>query len=161
MAVAAARRGWLPEIFGRIGYGDFTLRSSPSEDESSPEEPGVPVDDSKSDAPVYALILSTILSAVYIAFGNFRSLLTFNGMGEYSFFFLTVLGALVLRFRDPSLDRPYKPFIVIPLLFAFVSLFIVVRGAAFEPLLFGVLALVWAVGLGFYALRRTLAAWSS
>lgn len=81
-------------------------------------------------------------------------ILTFNGLGEYSFFFLTVLGAIILRFREPDLHRPYKPFVLIPAIFAVVSGFVVVRGGAFAPVQAVVLIMVWVIGVGFYWLRR-------
>ena len=97
-----------------------------------------------------------ILSALYILLGNFRALLTFNGLGEYSFFFLTVLGAIILRFKEPDLRRPYKPFILIPVIFAIVSGFVVVRGAVFAPVQAVILVVLWIIGIGFYWLRRRL-----
>jgi L-type amino acid transporter 9 len=95
-----------------------------------------------------------ILSALYILFGNFRALLTFNGLGEYSFFFLTTLGALVLRWKEPELKRPYKPWVIIPGTFVVVSGFVVVRGAIFAPVQAGVLLGVWALGVGFWFARK-------
>jgi amino acid transporter len=83
-----------------------------------------------------------------------RTLLTFNGLSEYFFFFLTVLGAIILRFREPGLKRPIKPLIVIPMLFAVISGFVVIRGALFAKVQAGILVGVWAVGLGWFYARR-------
>ncbi|KAL2255572.1 hypothetical protein VTK26DRAFT_3102 [Humicola hyalothermophila] len=144
MAVAAANQNWLPRmlsVVGRIGV----------EQESSSVDPQK---EAGADAPINAVILSTILSALYILLGNFRALLTFNGLGEYTFFFLTVLGAIVLRYREPQLERPYKPFVFIPVIFALVSGFVVVRGAAFAPTQALILAGLWGLGLVFYEVRR-------
>lgn len=146
MAVAAANMNWLPNVFavvGRIGGP-----TDASNDESTDDKT------SKGDAPINAIILSTILSALYILLGNFRALLTFNGLGEYSFFFLTVVGAIILRYREPDLQRPYKPLILIPIIFAAVSGFVVIRGAVFAPIQAAVLLAVWVLGLGFHWLRR-------
>jgi L-type amino acid transporter 9 len=101
-----------------------------------------------------AIILNTILSAVYILFGNMRLLLTLNGLSEYAFFFLTVLGAIILRWREPDLHRPVKPLIVIPIIFAIISGFVVVRGAMFAPVQAVVLVGIWFMGVGFYFVRR-------
>jgi solute carrier family 7 (L-type amino acid transporter), member 9/15 len=95
-----------------------------------------------------------MVSAVYILLGNMRILLTLNGLAEYTFFFLTVLGAIILRFREPELKRPVKPFILIPILFALVSGFVVVRGAVFAPIQAAILIGIWAVGAIFYYVRR-------
>ncbi|KAF3353313.1 hypothetical protein VDGD_21427 [Verticillium dahliae] len=140
MAVAAANKSWFPRLFtyvGRVGL-----------------KPSNSTEPATSDAPINAIILSAILAAVYILLGNFRALLTFNGLGEYTFFFLTVLGAIILRWREPGLERPYKPFVVVPIIFALVSGFVVVRGAAFAPVQAGVLVGVWALGLVFYWAKK-------
>ncbi|TDZ23675.1 b(0,+)-type amino acid transporter 1 [Colletotrichum orbiculare MAFF 240422] len=144
MTVAAAKFNWLPRFLGFVGQIGFTSDDTPSGSN------GAGAAKEKSDAPINALLLSTILSALYILFGNFRALLTFNGLGEYTFFFLTVLGAVILRVREPSLKRPYKPFVGIPVVFALVSGFVVVRGAIFAPVQALILIVLWLVGLGFY-----------
>ncbi|KUJ21519.1 amino acid transporter [Mollisia scopiformis] len=145
MTIAAANQKWLPSflaVVGRVG-------TKPPQNIEAGTSKG-----SASDAPLNALLLSTTFSAVYIMFGNFRALLTFNGLGEYSFFFLTVVGAIVLRFRQPDLDRPYKPLLIIPATFAIVSGFVVVRGAVFAPIQTIILFVLWIIGVGFYQTRR-------
>ncbi|KAK4239426.1 hypothetical protein C8A03DRAFT_14185 [Achaetomium macrosporum] len=144
MAVAAANQNWLPRMFSVVGKVGTEQETSQADPQKAPE----------SDAPINAIILSTVLSAAYILLGNFRALLTFNGLGEYTFFFLTVLGAIILRYREPDLERPYKTFILIPVVFAIVSGFVVVRGAAFAPTQATVLVALWALGLGAYWAQR-------
>jgi len=159
MTVAAANMNWLPASFSFVGqFTSSNPKSSPDHDTNSPPAPeeSSGAGTHKSDAPYNALLLSTILSTLYILLGNFRALLTFNGLGEYTFFFLTVVGAIVLRIREPELRRPYKPIIIIPIVFAVVSGFVVVRGAIFAPLQAGVLILLWVVGCGFYWVRGWL-----
>lgn len=94
-----------------------------------------------------------MISSVYILLGNMRILLTLNGLAEYTFFFLTVLGAIILRFREPELKRPVKPFILIPVLFALVSGFVVVRGAVFAPIQAAILIGIWVAGAILYYVR--------
>jgi amino acid transporter len=147
MAVAAANQNWLPRMLGVVGKVG-TEQQERSQESSDPHKAP------DSDAPINAIILSTLLSAAYILLGNFRALLTFNGLGEYTFFFLTVLGAIILRFREPGLERPYKTFILVPIVFALVSGFVVVRGAAFAPTQAIVLVGLWALGLGAYWAQR-------
>lgn len=161
MTVAAARAGWLPpvlSVLGRLGANPTTAHE---EDEAAPlvdsDSASAVAAPAESDAPINALVLSTILSALYILLGNFRALLTFNGLGEYTFFFLTVVGAILLRYREPELDRPYKPSVLIPIIFALVSGFVVVRGAAFAPVQALVLLGVWGLGLAFYWAQKWLA----
>jgi L-type amino acid transporter 9 len=145
MTVAAANLNWLPHFFAFIGQ--VGVRSNSTTNSSDSQKTF------QSDAPLNALLLSTILSTLYILFGNFRALLTFNGLGEYTFFFLTVVGAIVLRYREPDLPRPYKPFVLIPVTFALVSGFVVVRGAIFAPLQAVILLILWIIGAGFYRMR--------
>ncbi|KAJ2975760.1 hypothetical protein NUW58_g8267 [Xylaria curta] len=144
MTVAAANQGWLSRAFAVLGQVGVRKRS---EDDAEVAEDSSAA---ASDAPVNAIILSTVLAALYILLGNFRALLTFNGLGEYSFFFLTVLGAILLRVREPGLRRPYKPFILVPTIFALVSGFVVVRGAIFAPVLAAVLIVLWVIGGALY-----------
>ncbi|KAI1275689.1 amino acid/polyamine transporter I [Xylaria sp. FL0933] len=175
MAVAAANQDWLPRVFSHLGHlgpqkraaegesaSETTATFPTSSNGANREGGGAPEatevsevsDEVKSDAPVNAIVLSTVLSALYILLGNFRALLTFNGLGEYSFFFLTVLGAIVLRVREPALRRPYRPFVLVPAVFAVVSGFVVIRGAIFAPVLAGVLVVLWIVGVALYWGRR-------
>ncbi len=148
MTVAAANRGWLPRVFAVVGrLGTHTASSS-----SSPVTAAQAGEARQPDAPINALVLSTIIASLFVLLGDFRALLTFNGLGEYPFFFLTVVGAIVLRIREPDLRRPYKPFVLVPVVFATVSGFVVVRGAVFAPVQALVLASVWALGLGYYYL---------
>lgn len=135
MAVAAANKSWLPGVLGLVGQ--FSSKPTPI-----------------SDAPFNALLLSTVLSTIYILFGDFRALLTFNGLGEYSFFFPTTLGALILRWREPELKRPYRPWVVVPGIFVVVSGFVVLRGAIFAPVQAGSLVGVWVVGILFWLVRQ-------
>ncbi|KKK15191.1 hypothetical protein ARAM_002016 [Aspergillus rambellii] len=150
MVVAAANSHWLPKSLASVG--GIGLQSHENRD-SSPSSASGPLPAS-SDAPVNAIIFSTTCTIVYIAFGNFRPLMTLNGLAEYTFFFLTMVGALVLRVREPSLHRPYKPLVIIPVVFALVSGFVVIRGAIFAPLQAAVLAVIWLVGFTFHWLRK-------
>ncbi|KAI1825543.1 amino acid transporter [Xylaria intraflava] len=150
MAVAAANQDWLPRALAVLGK----LGAKKQEDTTAPTTENDT--ENASDAPINAIVLATVLSALYILLGNFRALITFNGLGEYSFFFLTVVAAIVLRFREPGLPRPYKPFLLVPAVFAVVSGFVVVRGAIFAPVLAGVLVGLWVVGVLFYWGRKAL-----
>jgi len=142
LTVAAANKKYIPAFLGAIGqFGFQRSQERPVEEEEAEPE---------WDAPFNALLLSTLITSLYILLGNFRALLTFDGMAEYTFFFLTVVGDVILRFREPGLERPYKPPIVVPLLFCIVSGFVVVRGAVFAPVQFGILAAELALGVVWY-----------
>lgn len=160
MAVAAANADWLPASFAELGRMGWKREQPSSQEDGNGDGDGDGDGGAAqaSDAPLNAIVLNTVLSAVFIFLGDFRSLLTFNGLGEYTFFFLTVLGAVVLRFREPGLRRPYRPVLAVPVIFTLVSGFVLVRGAVFAPVPALVLVVVWAVGVLFYVVRRKRAA---
>lgn len=159
MAVAAANQDWLPRFLAILGCVGFKRNIDPAITADIVESPdtALPSCSAKSptfDAPINGLILSITISAFYIILGNFRALLTFNGLAEYAFFFLTVLGAIFLRFREPGLSRPYKPVLAVPVAFSIISGFFVTRGAVFAPVSAGLLVVLWGFGVVFYYTKR-------
>lgn len=88
----------------------------------------------KTNSPVNALLLQGAATAFFILIGEFHNLLTFYGIAGYLFYFLTVFGVIVLRIKEPTLDRPYKTFITTPILFCCVALFLVLRAVFEKPL---------------------------
>ncbi|KAH8745719.1 amino acid/polyamine transporter I [Hyaloscypha finlandica] len=105
-------------------------------------------DGTQQGAPINAILLSTCLTVSYIFLGSFRVLLTFIGIAEYSFFFLTVLGLIILRSREPTLPRPYKTSIVIHIAFCSVTALVVMRTVIFVPFQGLALLLLLVVGIG-------------
>ncbi len=77
---------------------------------------------------------STAFTAAYVAVGEFSTLVTFYGVAGYTFYFLTVLGLIILRVQEPSLERPYKTWITTPIIFCCVSLFLLSRAVFAQPL---------------------------
>jgi L-type amino acid transporter 9 len=151
MTVAAANKNWLPQVLGSVGrVGTLKVTKTVHGDDTAEDGSDA------GESPINALILSTVLSAIYILLGNMRILLTLNGLAEYAFFFLTVLGAIILRFREPNLSRPVKPFIVIPIVFAMISGFVVIRGAVFAPIQAAILVGIWVAGAVLYFVRPIL-----
>ncbi|OAA68773.1 Amino acid/polyamine transporter I [Niveomyces insectorum RCEF 264] len=84
--------------------------------------------------PIYALALNCALTCTYVLVGEFGTLLTFYGVAGYTFYFLTVLGLIVLRVKEPQLERPYKAWITTPIIFCCVSLFLLSRAVFGQPL---------------------------
>lgn len=72
-----------------------------------------------NEIPVYAIILQSILSLVFIFTSSFQSILIFAGFTLGLSNFVTVLGVFVLRYKQPTLKRPYKTWLypVTPLLY--------------------------------------------
>jgi amino acid transporter len=87
----------------------------------------------------YANGLALVVTLVYILTGSFRALLTFVGMAEWVFYVSTVVGLLILRRREPQMERPYRPIIVLPIIFVIVGTLVILRSALFAPVQSGVL----------------------
>lgn len=162
---AAAKEGYLPAIIGTLG-----LRATGSEPRPLPtsrlskRKGGINimfsklcVDDSTQTVfftPIYSLLLNFGMTTIYIIAGTFETLITFYGVAGYLFYFLTVLGLLVLRVKEPDLERPYKCWITTPIIFCCVSLFLLSRSVVAAPwtslslvpfLLIGTVIYVWRV----------------
>jgi amino acid transporter len=138
LVYAAAKEGYLPELFGKIGLGSkAAVRLSNASNNLSnrpnrfmrliADETGV------FFTPINAMVLNASLCAIYIIVGEFSTLLTFYGVAGYTFYFSTVLGLIVLRFREPDLERPYKTWITTPIIFCCVSLFLLSRAVFAQP----------------------------
>ena len=56
--------------------------------------------------PVNAILLQTTVTIAFIVVGGgFRSLVSFSVVASWSFYFLTVLGLVILRVKEPDLKR--------------------------------------------------------
>lgn len=143
LVYAAGKEGYIPAVFGRLGVGDS---------EQNPIGGSLSTQRSRSwfskkvarffgdeDAglfytPVYALILNAVLTAAYCVVGEFSTLVTFYGVAGYTFYFVTVLGVIILRVKEPNLERPYKTWITTPIIFCCVSLFLLSRAVFAQPI---------------------------
>lgn len=146
----AGKEGYIPSLFGRLG-----LRASASHHAASNMttlSANLPLQRPRGRAasfvrrlfadpetglfytPIAALVLNAALTAAYIAVGQFATLITFYGVAGYTFYFLTVLGLIVLRVREPRLERPYRTWITTPVIFCCVSIFLLSRAVFAQPL---------------------------
>jgi L-type amino acid transporter 9 len=94
----------------------------------------------------YANLLALVITLIYILTGSFRTLLTFVGMAEWVFYVSTVIGLLILRRREPQLERPYRPTLALPVTFVVVGTLVILRSAMFAPVQSAVLAGLLVVG---------------
>ncbi|KAJ5570317.1 uncharacterized protein N7459_009747 [Penicillium hispanicum] len=140
LVYAAGKEGYLPSLFGRIGLSSSSqtpsaggrLRRRSWARRSLSRVFG---DESRLGiTPINAMAFNMALTTVYIIVGEFKTLVTFYGVAGYTFYFLTVLGLIVLRIREPHLERPYRTWITTPIIFCCVSLFLLSRAIIAEPL---------------------------
>nr|UJH94615.1 Bat1 [Starmerella bombicola] len=83
----------------------------------------------------WALVSQVLATGAYCAIGEFKQLVAFYGAAGYSFYLLTVVGLLILRFREPDLRRPFKAWLIAPILFILLSGTLLLRTALSHPLL--------------------------
>ncbi|KAL8787669.1 MAG: hypothetical protein Q9213_002100 [Squamulea squamosa] len=151
LVYAAGKEGYLPAVFGTVGMPGsdprpLRLRSnSQNSTFRSRILAKVTVDDTFF-TPITAMVFNSLLTALYILIGSFPTLITFSGFAGYSFYFLTVLGLLVLRIKEPHLERPYRTWISTPIIFCCVSLFLLSRAVFARP--FQTIIVVVFVGAG-------------
>jgi len=105
----AGKEGYLPALFGRHNK--------------------------KLKTPLNAMCLQAALTITFIVVGGgFRSLINFAVVASWAFYFLTVLGLVILRIKEPLLERPYKTWITTPLIFCAVCLFLLCMPIIAAPL---------------------------
>jgi APA family basic amino acid/polyamine antiporter len=63
---------------------------------------------SSKGTPYAATILQVVIVTVLVATGTFQKVLIYTQFSLLLSSFLTVLGLIVLRFRQPNLERPYR-----------------------------------------------------
>ncbi|KAK8066308.1 asc-type amino acid transporter 1 protein [Apiospora hydei] len=157
LVYAAGKEGYLPTVFARIGLRSTEPGLSSTRTRSwlskrlhtmlGDEEAGL------FFTPVNALLLNAVLTIMYIVVGEFGELLTFYGVAGYTFYFLTVLGLIILRVKEPNLERPYKTWITTPIIFCCVSLFLLSRAVFAQPLKTLVVVAFVLVGIPVYFWR--------
>lgn len=141
LVYAASKEGFVPALFGRIGNGSgasedrhvSTIRTQSRFSSALLRSIG-DEDTGLFFTPVNALVLNCALTTIYVVVGEFDTLLTFYGVAGYTFYFLTVLALIVLRVKEPELERPYKTWITTPIIFCCVSLFLLSRAVFAQPL---------------------------
>jgi amino acid transporter len=157
LVYAAGKEGFIPEVFGRLGMG--TANAAPDRlrtknigtkalEKVFGDENGY-----MFQTPVNAMVLNMLLTTAYVLVGDFSGLLTFYGVAGYTFYFLTVLGLIVLRIKEPHLERPYKTWISTPIIFCCVSLFLISRGVFGKPVQSVVVLLFILAGVPVYFWR--------
>jgi basic amino acid/polyamine antiporter, APA family len=83
---------------------------------------------SAKGTPYAATILQLVIVTVLVGTGTFQTVLIYTQFSLLLCSFLTVLGLIVLRVREPSLERPYKVwgYPVTPILFLSVTLYMMI-----------------------------------
>ncbi|OIR57286.1 MAG: L-methionine transporter [Amphiamblys sp. WSBS2006] len=72
--------------------------------------------------PVAALLFNFILGCIFIALFSFNSIIRQFMLSTWLFFLLSTVSVIVFRVREPKKERPFRVWIVAPVLFALFAL---------------------------------------
>lgn len=137
LVYAAGKEGFLPGMLGHIGMPGMREQNNGLQQRSRVSRTIIRwIGDDEGGfgfTPINAMVFNAILCAAYIVVGEFGTLVTFYGVAGYTFYFLTVLGLIILRVREPYLERPYRTWISTPIIFCCVSLFLLSRAVFAKP----------------------------
>lgn len=158
LVYAAGKEGFLPEILSRIGMpGTLTEPGTRPQKRSRAGKLLLRLVGDEHGrlgfTPINAMVFNALLCTAYIVVGEFSTLITFYGVAGYTFYFLTVLGLIVLRVREPYLERPYRTWISTPIIFCCVSLFLLSRAVFKQPEQTLIVVAFVVVGVGVYYWR--------
>lgn len=152
---SASKEGYIPEIFSTIGLSRSSQRMRLPRRGSRATKLTQWFADEQGFfyTPIYAMLLNAVLSTGFIIVGDFTTLTTFYGVASYLFYFAAVVGLLLLRVKEPELERPYKCWISTPIIFCCVSLFLLSRAIFAKPLQALAVFAFLAVGFPLYWLQ--------
>ena len=90
---------------------------------------------SANGTPYVAIIFQVIVVTMLVATGTFETVLIYTQFSLLLSSFLTVLGLIVLRFREPNLDRPYKVwgYPIPPIFFLAITLWMMISVILDKP----------------------------
>jgi basic amino acid/polyamine antiporter, APA family len=90
---------------------------------------------SATGTPYAATILQVIIATILVTTGTFQRVLIYTQFSLLLSSFLTVLGLIVLRIREPNLERPYKVwgYPVLPIAFLAITLWMMVHVILGQP----------------------------
>jgi amino acid transporter len=136
LVYSASKESYIPELFSTIGFSKSAQRMRLPRRTSRSKRLASWFADEQGFffTPIYALVLNLTLTTIYIVIGDFQTLTTFYGVACYLFYFAAVCGLIILRVKEPDLERPYKCWMTTPVIFCCVSLFLVSRAIFAKPL---------------------------
>lgn len=149
LVYSAGKEGYIPSLFGTIGLRDSSQRVRLPRRSARAKKITRWIADDQGFfcTPIYAMGLNFLLTMIYIIIGDFTTLTTFYGVASYLFYFAAVVGLIILRVKEPELERPYKCWIVTPVIFCCVSLFLLSRAIFAKP--FQAMVVIAFIAIGF------------
>jgi len=111
--------------------------------------------------PAAALILQGIIACgLIVVLGSFVNAILYTAAVVYSFYLATTLAVLVLRRREPQVERPCRVpgYPVVPLAFAAVCGFLILSAVTYKPWTAAAALLLLAAGVPLYLISASSSA---
>jgi len=105
--------------------------------------------------PAAALTVQGIIAAILlIALGSYVNAVLYTAAVVYSFYLASTLAVIVLRRKEPAVERPYRIplYPVIPLVFAGICVFLIYSAVTYKPLIAAAAAGLLLIGVAVYRL---------
>jgi len=109
--------------------------------------------DAGRGTPVRALLVQGAIAVLLIlALGSFLNAILYTAATVYSFYLATTLAILVLRRKEPQVERPYRVFgyPVVALVFSAVCAFLIYSAVRYKPTVAAISALLLPLSLLLY-----------
>eukprot|EP00794_Sanderia_malayensis_P016620 gene16620-18310_t len=118
----------MPEVFGMIHKKRFT--------------------------PIPAILLTCVIAGLMLVpdGSNLESLIGYFNFACWTIYGVSIFAVIVLRVRQPHLDRPFRIWLVVPLLMTLISLFLVSVPFLEKPVECGITIAVILFGVPIYFL---------
>jgi APA family basic amino acid/polyamine antiporter len=114
----------------------------------------------RTGTPVRALLVQGAIAVAFVvALGSFEDTILATAATVYAFYLATSVAVVVLRFKEPQTERPYRVtgYPVTPLVFAAVCAYLIYSSITYKPLNAGVSCGIVLAGLPLYWLSRRFA----
>ena len=126
LSLAAGREGHLPEVYSMIHKTRHT--------------------------PIPAVLMTSLIALLMLIpdSSSLETLIQFFNFSCWTIYGMTIFGVLVLRYRRPDMIRPYKVWLITPVIMTIISLCLVVMPFLSNPLYPALAAAIIVLGVPFY-----------
>lgn len=106
----------------------------------------------KRYTPTPSLVFLGVLSLIYLFIGDVYVLITYSSVVETFFIMLSVTAVLYFRYTKPNMPRPIKVNLLVPIIFVFICIFLIIVPTYRVPQEVGMGAFITLTGVPFYFL---------
>jgi amino acid transporter len=114
-----------------------------------------------TQTPLNSILLQSLFTSFFVLIGNFKKLVNVYSVVTWTWYFLTVFGLLVLRLKEPYAIRPFKIWILVPIVFCLESLLLLGFSVFEAPYEAAIAAIFILFGIPIYYIQKSNANQSS